>query len=125
MRMKYHLKPVRRFRTLEPSYEGLHLGTHRIRLTQRFAARLTGVRRVQVSYDTRARARVICMAPLKAKKGPAGAEAFRISRSARSAAFIHCTTLHAVMPQGRYRFVEHTSEGYICQHDPTKHTGKR
>ncbi|HEX9871999.1 MAG TPA: hypothetical protein VGC99_26060 [Candidatus Tectomicrobia bacterium] len=121
--MTYHLKPVRRFRTLEPSYEGLHLGTHRIRLTQRFAARLTGVLRVQVSYDTRAR--VICIAPLKVKKGPAGADAFRISRNARSTAFIHCTTLHAVMSQGRYRFVEHTSEGYICQHDPAKPAGKR
>ena len=49
--MRYHRKPVQRYRTLEPSYEGLHLGTHRIRLTQRFAARLTGVLRVQVSYE--------------------------------------------------------------------------
>jgi len=121
--MKYHLKPVQRFRTLEPSYEGLHLGTHRIRLTQRFAARLTGVLRVQVSYDTRAR--VICIAPLKTQKGPAGAEAFRISRNARSAVFIHCTTLSTVMPIGRYRFVQKTSEGYLCQHDPAKRTGKR
>jgi hypothetical protein len=121
--MKYHLKPVRRFRKLEPSYEGLHLGNHRIRLTQRFAARLTGVLRVQVSYDTRAR--VICIAPLKAKKGPAGADTFRISRNAPSEALIHCTTLHTVMPTGRYRFVEHTSEGYICQHDPAKPAGKR
>jgi hypothetical protein len=47
--MTYHLTPVQRFRKLEPSYEGLHLGTHRIRLTQRFAARLTGVLRAQVS----------------------------------------------------------------------------
>jgi hypothetical protein len=121
--MKYQLKPVRRFRKLEPSYEGLHLGNHRIRLTQHFAARLTGVLRVQVSYDTRAR--VICIAPLKTHKGPAGADAFRISRSARSAAFIHCTTLSAVMPTGRYRVVEHTSEGYICQHDPAKPARKR
>ena len=121
--MTYHLKPVRRYRTLEPSYEGLHLGKHRIRLTQRFAARLTGVLRVQVSYDTRAR--VICIAPLKTQKGPAGADAFRISRNPRSAAFIHCTTLSAVMPSGRYRVVEHTSDGYICQHDPAKRTGKR
>jgi hypothetical protein len=41
--MKYQLKSVQRYRKLEPSYEGLHLGNHRIRLTQRFAARLTGV----------------------------------------------------------------------------------
>ena len=53
--MIYHLKPVLRYRKLEPPYEGLHLGTHRIRLTQRFAAWLAGVLRAQVSYDTGAR----------------------------------------------------------------------
>jgi len=121
--MTYHLTPVRRFRKLEPSSEGLHLGTYRIRLTQRVAARRTGVLRAQVSYD--ARARVICMAPLKATKGPAGADAFRISRNTRSAVFIHCTTLSAVMPTGRYRVVERTSDGYICQHDSAKPAGKR
>jgi hypothetical protein len=121
--MRYHLTPVQRFRTLEPSYEGLYLGTHRIRLTQRFAARLTGVLRVQVSYNTHVC--VICIAPLQAKKGPAGADAFRISRNPRSAAFIHCTTLSAVLPTGRYCFVEHTSDGYICQHEPAKPARKR
>ena len=33
--MTYHLTPVWRYRTLELPYEGLHLGNHRIRLTQR------------------------------------------------------------------------------------------
>jgi hypothetical protein len=121
--MTYHLTPVQRYRKLEPSYEGLHLGKHRIRLTQRFAARLTGVLRAQVSYDTGAR--IICITPLKAKKGPAGADAFRISRNTRADALIHCTTLSTVMPIGRYRLVQQTIEGYICQHDPAKPAGKR
>jgi hypothetical protein len=120
--MKYDLKPVQRYRKLEPSYEGLYLGKHRIRLTQRFAARLTGVLRAHVSYDTHAR--VICIVPLKAKKGPAGADAFRISRNARSSALIHCTTLATVMPIGRYRLVQRTSDGYICQHDSATQHGR-
>jgi hypothetical protein len=40
--MTYHLTPMSKQQHPESSYEGLHLGTHRIRLSQRFAARLTG-----------------------------------------------------------------------------------
>ena len=69
--------------------------------------------------------RVICLTPLKAKKGPAGADAFRITRDARAGAPIHCTTLHTVMPSGQYRFVAQTPGGYICKYDPAKPGGRR
>jgi hypothetical protein len=121
--MKYHLKPVQRYRKLEPSYEGLHMGTHRIRLTQRFADRFSGIRRVRLSYD--AKARVICLSASKTHKGPAGPDIYRISRDARGVAFIYCSTLSRVMPHGRYRFVRQTAEGYICTHDLTTRAGKK
>jgi hypothetical protein len=121
--MIYHLTPVLRYRKLEPPYEGLHLGKHRLRLTQRFAARMSGVLRARVAYETGAH--IICITPVKVHKGPAGADAFRISRDARGGALIHCTTLHTVMPIGRYRFVKQTPDGYICKYDPGKSGGKR
>jgi hypothetical protein len=70
--MNYHLTSVAKPRHAKRTYDGLHLGTHRIRLSQRFAARVTGVRRVQLSYD--AKARIICLTPSKTQKGPAGPE---------------------------------------------------
>ena len=116
--MTYHLTPMSKQQHPASSYEGLHLGTHRIRLSQRFAVRLTGVRRVQLSYD--AKARIICLTPSKPQKGPAGPDTFRMTKNARGVALIHCSTLRAVMPAGRYRFVRQTREGYICTHEQAK-----
>jgi hypothetical protein len=79
--MTYHLTPMSKQQHPASSYEGLHLGTHRIRLSQRFAARVTGVRRVQLSYD--AKARIICLTPSKPQKGPAGLDTFRMTKNAR------------------------------------------
>jgi hypothetical protein len=115
--MNYHLTPMLKHRHAESSYEGLHLGTSRISLNSRFAARFDGVRRVQLSYD--ATARIICLTPSKTQKGPAGPDTFRMTKNARGVTLIHCSTLRAVMPKGRYRFVTQTAEGYICRHDPT------
>jgi hypothetical protein len=121
--MTYHLTPMSKQQHPASSYEGLHLGTHRIRLSQRFAARVTGVRRVQLSSD--AKARIICLTPSKTQRGPAGPETFRMTKNARGVALIHCSTLRAVMPAGRYRFVRQTREGYICTHEQAKPAGKR
>jgi hypothetical protein len=79
---------------------------------------LAGVRRVQLSYD--AQAKITCLTPSKTTKGPAGPDTFRMTKNARGVALIHCSTLRAVLPAGRYRFVKRTSEGYICKHDLAK-----
>jgi hypothetical protein len=121
--MTYHLTPMSKQQHPASSYEGLHLGTHRIRLSQRFAARLTGVRRVQLSCD--AKTRIICLTPSKTQKGPAGPDTFRMTKNARGVALIHCSTLRAVRTTGRYRFVRQTREGYICTHEQAKPAGKR
>jgi hypothetical protein len=113
--MTYHLTPMSKQQHPASSYEGLHLGTHRIRLSQRFAARVTGVRRVQLSSD--AKAWIIYLTPSKTQKGPAGPEIFRMTKNARGVALIHCSTLSGVMPAGCYRFVRQTREGYICTHE--------
>jgi len=105
------------------TYNGLHLGIVRISLSQRFSAHFDGVRRVRLSPDTHAR--IICLMPSKTQKGPAGPDVFRMTKNARSDMRIHCATLSPVMPIGRYRFVEHTPDGYICRYDPAKPTWKR
>jgi hypothetical protein len=43
-----------------------------------------------------------------------------MTKNARGVALIHCSTLRAVMPAGRYRFVRQTREGYICTHEQAK-----
>jgi hypothetical protein len=121
--MNYHLTSVAKHQHAEPTYEGLHLGTSRISLNSRFAARFGGVRRVRLSYDTQAR--TICLMPAPTQKGPAGPDIYRLSRDARGAGFIYCSTLHVVMPTGRYQFVEQTPAGYLCRYDPAKPAGKR
>ena len=88
--MTYHLTPISKQQHPASSYEGLHVGTHRIRLSQRFAARVTGV---QLSYD--AKARIICLTPSKTQKGPAGPATFRMTKNARGVTLIHCSTLRA------------------------------
>jgi hypothetical protein len=98
--MNYHLTPVAKHRYAESSYEGLHLGASRISLNSRFAARFDGVRRVRLSYDPQAG--TICLIPAPTQKGPAGPDIYRISRDARGTGFIYCSTLHVVMPIGRY-----------------------
>jgi hypothetical protein len=84
---------------------------------------VTGVRWVQLSYD--AKARIICLTPSNTQKGPVGPETFRMTKNARGVTLIHCSTLRAVMPAGRYRFVRQTREGYICKYNPAKPAGKR
>jgi hypothetical protein len=121
--MTYHLTPMSKQQHPASSYEGLHLGTHRIRLNQRFAARVTRVRRVRLSYDTQAR--TICLMPSPTQEGPAGPDIYRLSRDARGTGFIYCATLHVVLPTGRYQFVEQTPAGYLCRYDPAKPAGKR
>ena len=121
--MTYHLTPMPKHRHAKRTYDGLRLGTSRISLNSRFAARLTGVRRVRLSYDPQAR--TICLMPAPTQKGPAGPDIYRISRDARGAGFIYCATLRAVLPTGRYQFVEQTPAGYLCRYDPAKPAGKR
>ena len=111
--MKYHLTPLIKHQHPASSYEGLNLGATRMRLTQPLTARLGSVRRVQLSYDTKAK--IICITPAKITKGPPGHDTFRITKDSRGAALIHCTTLCTVMPQGRYRLVEQTPEGHRRQ----------
>ena len=48
-----------------------------------------------------------------------------MTKNARGVTLIHCSTLRAVMPAGRYQFVRQTREGYICKYDPAKPAGKR
>jgi hypothetical protein len=93
--MTYHLTPMSKQQYPASSHDGLHLGTHRIRLSQRFAARLTGVRRVQLSYD--AQAKIICITPSKTNKGPAGPDTFRLTHNERGMPLIHCSTLSGAM----------------------------
>jgi hypothetical protein len=73
---------------------------------------------VRLSYD--AKAQIICLTPSKTQKGPAGPDTFRMTKNARGVALIHCSTLHAVMLAGRYRFVRQTRDGFICRYDPAK-----
>jgi hypothetical protein len=121
--MTYHLTSVAKHRHAKRAYEGLRLGTSRISLNSRFAARFDGVRRVRLSYDPQAR--TICLMPAPTQEGPAGPDIYRISRDARGAGFIYCATLRAVLPAGRYQFVRQTREGYLCRYDPAKPAGKR
>jgi hypothetical protein len=116
--MTYHLTPMSKQQHPASSYEGLHLGTSRISLNSRFAARFDGVRRVRLSYDPHAC--TICLMPSQTQEGPAGPDIYRLSRNARGAGFIYCATLRAVLPRGRYRFVRQTREGYICTHEQAK-----
>jgi hypothetical protein len=121
--MNYHLTSVAKHRHPASSYDGLHLGTSRISLSSRFAARFDGVRRVRLSYNTQAR--TICLMPSPTQEGPAGPDIYWLSRDARGAGFIYCSTLRAVLPTGRYQFVEQTPAGYLCRYDPAKPAGKR
>jgi len=121
--MTYHLTPMPKHRHAKRTYDGLRLGTSRISLNSRFAARFDGVRRVRLSYDPQAR--TICLMPSPTQEGPAGPDIYRISRDARGAGFIYCATLRAVLPTGRYQFVEQTPAGYLCRYDPAKPAGKR
>jgi hypothetical protein len=84
---------------------------------------VTGVRRVHLAYD--AKARIICITPSKTNKSPAGPDIYRLSRDARGAGFIYCSTLRAVLPAGRYPFVEQTPAGYLCRYDPATPAGTR
>jgi hypothetical protein len=74
--------------------------------------------RVRLSCDTHAG--IICLMRAQIQKGPAGTDTFRMTKNARGVALIHCSTLRAVMPAGRYRFVRQTREGYICTHEQAK-----
>jgi len=121
--MNYHQTSVATHRHAKRTYDGLHLGTSRIHLSQRFAARFDGVRRVRLSYDTQAR--TICLMPAPTQEGPAGPDIYRLSTDARGAGFIYCSTLRAVLPSGRYPFAEQTPAGYLCRYDPAKPAGKR
>jgi hypothetical protein len=69
-RMKYHVTPLTKHQHPKSTYEGLHLGVVRVSLSRRFAARLTGVRRVRLSYDPGER--TICLMPSQTQTGPAG-----------------------------------------------------
>jgi hypothetical protein len=113
--MPYHFTPMTKHHHPESPYDGLHLGTSRIRLSQRFAARFGGVRRARLSYDTAAK--TICLTPSDVTEGPAGPDIYRISRDPHGGGSIYCGTLHAVMPAGRYRLLKQTREGYICKHE--------
>src|SRR5256885_8710196 len=95
-------------RHAERTYDGLHLGTSRISLNSRFAARLTGVRRVRLSYDPQAR--TICLMPAQTQS-PAGPDIYRLSQGARGAGFLYCSTLRVVMAGGRDQFVAPTPAG--------------
>src|SRR2546430_12470445 len=95
-------------RHAERTYDGLHLGTSRISLNSRFAARLTGVRRVRLSYDPQAR--TLCLMPAQTQS-PAGPDIYRISRDARGAGFIYFSKLRVGVPHGREPFFEQTPPG--------------
>jgi hypothetical protein len=116
--MTYHLKPVTTHQRAASAYDGLHLSTSRLRLSQRFDTRVGSARRVRLSYDPQAR--MICLMPSPTQTGPAGPDLYRLSRGARGEGFIYCATRRAVMPAGRYRFVCQTRDGYLCTHAPTR-----
>jgi hypothetical protein len=110
--MKYHLTLMSKQQPPESSYEGPHLGTHRIRLSHRFAARLLGVRRVMLSYD--AKARIICPTPLKTQKSPAGPDTCRMTKNARGATLMHCSTLSRVDTQRTVPICLHRQQTDFC-----------
>jgi hypothetical protein len=116
--MKYHFHPLTRARSATSLYDGVNVRKDFMRLSRSFAERLHGVERAHLCYDHRAK--VLCLTPSKNNRGPLKDDAIRIVRSPRSKARIFCSTLGKVMPTGRYRFLRHTSEGYLCVYDPVK-----